>query len=138
MFEPTDKQKAFLAAFALTGNVSAAARAAAVNRRTHYEWLEDPGYAAAFEDAQEEATDRLEEEARRRAVQGVVKFKFHSQTGTPLKHPITGEPYYELEYSDSLIALLLKANRPEKYAERVKQDVTVTPKMVIGVDLDQI
>ncbi len=44
------KQEKFLAAFAELGNVSLAAMAAGVDRRTHYKWTKgDEGYAAAFD-----------------------------------------------------------------------------------------
>jgi hypothetical protein len=117
------KQKAFLGAFAETGSVTAAARAADIYRSTHYYWLENPEYAKAFDQAQEEATDRLEEEARRRAVQGVQRLKFGGN-GAPLKDPRTGEVYVEHVYSDSLLVALLRANRPEKYADRHKHEIS--------------
>jgi hypothetical protein len=44
-----------------------------VARRSHYYWLENAGYVAAFEDVREELADRLEAEARRRAVEGIEK-----------------------------------------------------------------
>jgi hypothetical protein len=99
----------FIEAFSATGNVSAAAKLAGVGRRTHYDWLkEDEAYKVAFADAVDEAADRLEVEARRRAVTGNVKPVFHKgvQVGTVR------------EYSDTLLIFLLKGARPEKYSER--------------------
>ena len=64
------RQNAFLAEYARSGNVSAAATAAGVDRSAHYRWSEEPDYAARFEDARESAVDVLEAEARRRAVDG--------------------------------------------------------------------
>jgi len=84
------KQAAFLAAFAECGNVTRACEIAKVGRRTHYNWLEDPDYEAAFSDAENQAVDALEGEARRRA----------------------------LESSDTLLIFLLKSRRPELYRER--------------------
>jgi hypothetical protein len=113
-------KKLFLDAYARTGNVSAAAVHAAVGRRTHYDWLkEDPEYAADFADAVDEAADRLEDEARRRATDGLIKYKF-DKAGLPIVHPVDGGPYFEREYSDTLLIFLLKGARPEKYAERQK------------------
>lgn len=122
------KKRAFLAAYARTGNVTQAAAAAGITRRTHYVWLHEDGpdgdaYREAFERAEEEAADWLEAEARRRAVEGVVRYKFDKK-GNPLRHPVTGEPYYELEYSDTLLIFLLKGARPDKYADRQKHEVT--------------
>ena len=85
------KKRAMLAALSQTGNVSAAARAAGIGRRTHYCWLDDdPRYVLAVEQAMEEAADVLEAVARKRAVHG----------------------------SDLLLIFLLKAIRPEKFRER--------------------
>ncbi|HET8626735.1 MAG TPA: hypothetical protein VFL91_04920 [Thermomicrobiales bacterium] len=89
------KKRAFLAAFAENGNASRAAALAGVHRAQHYRWLAaDPDYAAAFREAREHAADRLEEEARRRALAG----------------------------SDTLLIFLLKGARPEKYAERRRHE----------------
>ena len=67
-------------------------------RSNHYDWLVDPEYAEAFRDAHQEACDSLRSEARRRAVEGVVK-------------PV----YYQgvecggiREYSDTLLIFLMK------------------------------
>jgi hypothetical protein len=112
------KKAAFLAAYATCGVISRAATASGINRHCHCRWIEeDPEYARAFADAHEEAIDVLEGEARRRAFEGLVRYKFHQ--GKPILDPKTGEPYYELEYSDTLLIFLLKGARPEKYRERM-------------------
>src|SRR5690606_25550898 len=72
------KKAAFLAAFAETGNVTAAAKAADINRTLHYQWLEtDADYAKRFEEAREQAVERMEREALRRAVEGWEEPVFH-------------------------------------------------------------
>ena len=109
---------AFLDAYAITDSVTRAAVAAGVSRRVHYQWLGDADYFEAFEAAKEIAAEVLEAEARRRAVEGLRKYKFHD--GKPVLHPETGEPYYELEYSDTLLIFKLKGALPEKYADRLK------------------
>ena len=119
----TAKQRAFLAAYPTAATVTAAAKAAGVGRRTVYDWREQPAFAAAFDDAAEEAADNLETEAHRRAVTGVRSYKF-LKDGTPILHPVTGEPYYEHAYSDRLLETLLKAANPEKYRERTDSRVT--------------
>lgn len=98
-----------LAALAETGNVSKAAEAAGIDRGTHYKWASaDPEYKAACVDAMESAADKLEEEARRRAHDGVDEpvYQGGKKVGTVRK------------YSDTLLIFLLKGARPEKYRER--------------------
>jgi len=112
-------QTAFLAAMRRTGNISAAARAANVDRSMHYTWLEqDFNYRKSFEDAKAESIEVLEAEARRRAIAGIKRLKF-TRNGKPIIDPKTGEPYVEHAYSDTLLIFLLKAEAPEKYRERL-------------------
>ena len=90
--------------------VTHAAEAAKITRRTHYKWLEkDSGYATAFGQAKEEASDHLESEARRRAVDGVEEKIYH-------KGEVVGT---KLNYSDTLLIFLLKGALPHKYRDRV-------------------
>src|ERR1700722_3578426 len=72
--ELAPNQRAFLAAYSETCNVSRAAKAAKIDRATHYEWMKtnDP-YKKAFEEAKEQAADALEDEAVRRAHEGTDK-----------------------------------------------------------------
>jgi len=78
----------------------------------HYRWLEaDLEYASAVESVKEGAVDRLEQEAYRRAVEGV-----REPTGW-----YKGMPGgYIQKYSDTLAIFLLKGLRPDKYADRVE------------------
>lgn len=111
------KKAAFLAAYALCGNITQAAQSAGVARQSHYEWIEGKEYADAFAKAGEEATDRLEAEARRRAERGVMRKKFDK--GVPVLDPETGAQYVEYEYSDTLMIFLLKGLRPDKYRDNI-------------------
>ena len=104
-------QRAFLAAFRATGNVRLACKAASVGRSSHYRWLEkDAEYHSAFNLAKEDATDVLEAEAHRRAVEGWEEEVgwYKGEAGGTVR-----------KYSDVLLIFLLKALRPEKYRERV-------------------
>lgn len=66
------KQAAFLAAFVATASVTKAAKAAKVDRALHYRWLdEDAEYPAKFKTASEQAAQLLEDEALRRAHEGI-------------------------------------------------------------------
>ena len=65
------RQEAFLHALAEHGNVTEAARSAGVSRRIAFAVYEtDEAFAVAWRAASEEAADRLEREARRRALEG--------------------------------------------------------------------
>jgi hypothetical protein len=110
------KQRAFLAAYAECGNITKAAEIAEINRASHYDWMnDDPDYPELFKAADEAAGDKLEQEARRRAVEGTKKPVFY-------KGAVCGTV---TEYSDLLLMFLLKGVRPDKFAERIKQDVNV-------------
>lgn len=103
------RRAAFLAALAETGNVSRAARAAKASRSRAYQLkADDPQFAEEWADALEIATDALDAEARRRAIDGVETPRFHQGrvAGTVRK------------YSDSLLMFLLRAHRPALYRER--------------------
>lgn len=106
----TAKKRAFLAAFSETCSIIRAAKCAGVDRGTHYEWLaRDRDYADRFHVAKEQAADALEDEAVRRAHEG-------------MERPITvaGEKTIIREYSDTLLIFLLKGIRPQKYRENVE------------------
>jgi hypothetical protein len=66
------RQQKFLEALAATGSVTTAVGAASTSRTRVYELRKaDPDFANAWQDAEDTAADRLEEEARRRALEGV-------------------------------------------------------------------
>jgi hypothetical protein len=89
----TLNQKRFLMAYSLLGNITAAAEMVGLLRQVHYDWLKTtPAYPAAFEAAKVESIERLEAEARRRAMGG----------------------------SDTLLIFLLKAARPAAYRDLVR------------------
>lgn len=104
-------KRAFLDAFRQHGNVTKACEQAAVaSRQSVYQWQEhDPEFAIAFRLAEVEATERLEAEAHRRAVEGTDKpvYQGGRRVGTVREH------------SDTLLIFLLKARAPEKYRDRV-------------------
>ena len=80
-----------------------------IGRRTHYDWLaHDDEYARRFAEADVVAIDKLEEEARRRALAGVNEPVFY-------QGKIVG---HVARKSDTLLIFLLKGKRPEVYTER--------------------
>ncbi len=104
-------EQRFLDAYAGCGVVSRAARSAGISPSAVYQRKErDTDFAAAMELALDEATDSLEEEARRRAVEGVPEPVYYQgeQVGTVQK------------YSDSLLALLLKGRRKMIFSDRTE------------------
>ena len=109
-------RKGFLAALELTGNVTAAATAAGIERTTAYkaryrsEETESRVFAKAWDEALEHATDLMEIEARRRALDGVEEPVYY-------KGEIVGGVR---KYSDLLLIFMLKAHRPEKYRENLR------------------
>lgn len=103
------KKRAFLAAFAHLGSVTRAARAAKIDRTSHFLWKrDDSDYARAFEDAQAISADVLEDAAVGRARDGIDKPVFH-------QGKICG---YIREYSDTLLIFLLKGAKPEKFRDK--------------------
>lgn len=113
----TDKQ-IFLDAFAACGVITTAARAANTTRPTVANWRKnDPDFAAAFLEAEEEAADYLEQEATRRAVEGVTRQKMLGSGENALL-------VEETTYSDPLLMFLLKARRPDRFADRSKSEIS--------------
>lgn len=109
----------YIAALAISGRKGDAAKAADTTlwnvwnaRRT------DQEFAAAEQEALEIATQLMEDEATRRAVEGDIKLKFNARTGKPYIDPRTGQPYEERVYSDTLLLARLKAELPDKYRDR--------------------
>jgi len=103
------KQAAFLTAYVTCGGrICWAAKAARISRNMHYRWQKsDPHYQTLFADAEQQASDVLEEEAKRRAIAGYYEPVFYQgeQCGKVLR------------FSDGLMQLLLKGSKPGKYRE---------------------
>jgi hypothetical protein len=103
-----DLQKEVIAAFEETGNITAACKKVRVPRRTFYNWLKKPAFEKMYNEALPMALGVLEDEARRRAVDGTLKPVFYK-----------GQPVGKIrEYSDTLLIVLLKAHAPAKYKEK--------------------
>jgi hypothetical protein len=121
------KVAAFIYSLRAGLSVSHAARLSGFARRTWYDRrAADPDLAAAWDDACEEGADRLEDEALRRAVEGVRTEKIVTSQGRALKDD-DGEYVKDvtIAYSDTLLIFLLKGRRPEKYADRHKVNVQI-------------
>lgn len=96
------------------GNVSRACERVRITRNTVYDKRDnDPVFAARLAEAKERGVDVLEDEAVRRAFEGVEEPVGFFQ----------GVSYeVRTNYSDALIQFLLKGNRPNKYRERISTE----------------
>jgi hypothetical protein len=128
--KPKRWQKAFLSALAVNGNVTSAAKAARVNRQAVYRVRdEDEAFAALWEEALAQAGDSLEEEAIRRARDGVNEPVIYQgelcglwvdEHGTRVDAGTPGASFLPLtvkKYSDTLLIFLLKGHKPDKFRE---------------------
>lgn len=89
------------------GNVTAAAERAGISRMTVYRMRkQDDDFRERFEETRRVGNDGLEDEARRRGAEGYDKPIYYKGIQTDTVR----------EYSDSLMAMLLKGNHP-KYRE---------------------
>lgn len=111
-YKPRVWMKAFITTLSLRAIVSHACNAARIDRATAYRAKEtDPVFAQAWDEAVEVAADTLEDEAWRRATEGVEK---------PVGFYQGAAAEYVREYSDVLLMFMLKGARPNKYRENVK------------------
>jgi hypothetical protein len=124
----TEKRKQrFLVALTECGNVTQACLAAAIGRQRVYECRHaDPNFAKAWEEAESIAADRMEKEAWRRGVDGVPEPLVSA--GRLICDP-SGEPIMIPRYSDTLLAMLLKAHRPDKYKDRSEVQFDISDRL---------
>ena len=114
----TDTQKqTFLDALAKCGVISDALQAAGIKSRQTIKNLceSDKQFSDAYDEAVETSRDTLESEARRRAVEGVVS-KRYDKDGNLIAET--------MNYSDSLLQVLLKGERSDKFADRTKAEIS--------------
>jgi hypothetical protein len=105
-----EKKKRFLELLKETANITKSCEAVGISHncyRDHYK--ADAEFRELADEAYEYAGDLLEQEARRRAFEGVDKPVFY-------QGDVCGAIR---EYSDTLLIFLLKGAKPSKYAERV-------------------
>lgn len=110
--EVTDpKKRAYIAQYAMTGNLGDAAACARISLKTGWNWRhddKDTAFHGALAVAKGIACDRIEAEIRRRAIEGVDEpvFQGGRLVGTVRK------------FSDTLLIFMAKGAMPEKYRER--------------------
>jgi len=104
-----DRDALFLGELAKGRSVQGACDVAGFGRTTVYERrANDAAFAASWDAAYEAGSDVLEDEMRRRALDGVEKGIYHQGVRIAT----------ERQYSDTMLIFALKARRPEKYRER--------------------
>jgi hypothetical protein len=119
------KRARFLETLAETCHVSKSCEITQISRQTAYRWRRDDAeFAAKWKDALEMGADLLEEEAIRRAKDGVRRPVY--QGGLLVGHV--------REYSDTLLIFLLKGAKPKKYGDRTT--LAGDPKNPIQVERD--
>jgi intein/homing endonuclease len=124
-----------IANFAETGRIDLACAAAGVDRTRHYDWLKDPKYRAAFEQARERAVDLLEAEAWRRAREGVeepivqggrrvveaIDVPELDGDGKPTGKMVKVERALVIRrYADQVLMFLLKGRKREVYGDKLE------------------
>jgi len=120
---------AFLESYAQWANITEACKCSGIARSTFYVWQEhDPKFAFAVQQAGEQATERLEKEAYRRATEGTPYKRTSYWHGEPVG---TDE---KIEYSDQLMMLLLRARKPEIYREKLDVTVNQIVKAIAGIE----
>lgn len=126
------RRQVFLTVLAEHGNLSEALKAAGISRPVAMASYEtDEKFAEAWRAASDEAADRLEREARRRALEGTEEPVFYQGR----------ECGRVRRYSDSLMLALLKAERPEKFKDRVASELSGEVKggvLVVPQTLDPV
>ena len=118
------KKKIFLQHLALTGKVVASAQAAGYVDSHHLNRMRrnDKDFSARWDEALEVAGDMVEEEAFRRAIEGVLEPVYY-------RGEICG---YKTNYSDQLLLTMLRKFRPE-YRDKI--DVHKTLKHDFGITI---
>jgi hypothetical protein len=112
------RRERFLEALSDTGSVTTAVAVAGTSRTRVYELRNaDPDFATAWHEAEEIAAGRLEDEARRRALEGVPE---PLVSAGKLVRDDDGQPITVRRYSDNLLQALLKAHRPSRRQRLVR------------------
>lgn len=128
---PTPEQKArFLRLLRDTGSVRVAAEAVGFTTTTMKRQREtDAEFDELWTEADDDFADKLEQEAVRRAYEGVLRTK-------AIK---TGKDDYEVideqHYSDTLLLRLLEARNPAKFTNRSKTEIS-NPDGTLAAQLD--
>ncbi len=113
---------AFLRAFSRRGIMLDGCAAVKISRSAVNYWRDEEWFEELYQAAMLEACDSLEQEAHRRAVEGIDEPVIWQGMPTIVEDAISGEKRHLTvkKYSDNLLVTLLKGNMPDKYRENVK------------------
>jgi hypothetical protein len=112
----------FLGYLRAGNTITFAARAIGMSRQGVYDHkASDPAFAAEWDQAVDEGIDVLEQEAKRRAVEGVSK---PIVQGGRIVTDADGNALVVREYSDKLLEMLLKAKKPDVYRDNARIEHT--------------
>jgi hypothetical protein len=115
---PPELRESFIAELESGATVERAAAFSGLPLRTAYNIRKrEPEFAEAWESALAVGVWALEREAHRRAVEGVRKPVWYKGRRAI---DVDGLPAHVLEYSDTLLILLLKARDPQRYCDRAR------------------
>lgn len=114
------RDKRFFEALEQGATIGEAAKSAGYSRRAIYNYAaEDPAFNHHLEDAKMDLIEKLEKEADRRAIDGVVDYK-------SLKVTQDGKNISKIvpirRYSDSLLQFRLRRLDPKNYRENHKEE----------------
>ncbi len=118
-------RKPFLEIYAKNGNIRKSSDLMGIGSMTvRVAMKRDPEFREQVNLAYQDYADTIEEEARRRAVDGIPRNKYFRDQLLET----------ETEYSDRLLEMLLKGAKPERYRDRVdvsgKIETTIDPKQI--------
>ena len=116
--KPADNWKEiFITALLKSSNVAAACRKAKISRSYAYAQKNlDAEFRDAWDEALDMALDDAESEAWRRGVKGTISNRQYDKDGNLINET--------RQYSDTLLIFMLKAHRPAKYRETVRNELT--------------
>lgn len=110
-------QARFLAAYAVCGTITQAAKWSKLSREIHHKWMkEDSGYPQRFADADALFTRKVEDRLHEVGVHGVTRPVLYK--GKQVH--VGGSPLFETEV-DAQVLLRVAAARMDKYKVRVEQ-----------------
>lgn len=109
------RKKEFLLKLEETASITRACKLSKVPRRTVYDWIDaDEDFVIALDRSKKIAVYALEDEAVRRGFEGTVKPVFQG-----------GKEVGKIrEYSDTLLAMLMKGGMPDKYKDRFSGELS--------------
>lgn len=124
-FTPS-KQEIFLKIFKECNSIKQAAKAVQISTTAVYKAKDnDVNFRAALEEAERDILSNLEAEAYRRAVTGVKKAVYHQGR-------LIG---YEIQYSDRLLEMMLRARDRERYCQSTNINVNGKVQHEVGGSL---